>query len=98
MTKSCQLSRTTLEMALPFGRATGQSGPRDDRDDLGHSKTLRSTQDEEEDDDDEEDEDDEEETEPTLKCARLTSSVSSIYKNGDSTSTFLVSGDKMVRV
>ena len=45
----------------------------------------------------EEDEDeDEEEREPNLKYTRLTSSVASLYRNGDSTSAFAVTGDKMV--
>jgi len=45
----------------------------------------------------EEDEDeDEEDREPNLKYTRLTSSVASLYRNGDSTSAFAVTGDKMV--
>lgn len=49
-------------------------------------------------DEDEQDEEEEEEDdrEPNLKYTRLTSSLSSVYRNGDSTSSFLVSGDKMV--
>ena len=46
-----------------------------------------------EDDEDEEEEDDE----PRLKYAILTPSLKPVYRNGDSTSTFLVAGDKMVR-
>lgn len=45
-------------------------------------------------DDDEEDE--EEEEEPKLKYAKLTGSLANVYRNGDSTSTFLAAGDKMV--
>jgi vacuolar protein sorting-associated protein 41 len=44
----------------------------------------------------EEGEQDEDEDEPRLKYHRLTGSLSSVYRNGDATSCFLVSGDKMV--
>lgn len=47
------------------------------------------------DNDEDEDEEDEEE-EPKLKYARLTGSLSSIYRNEDSTSAFTIAGDKMV--
>jgi hypothetical protein len=49
--------------------------------------------------DDEEggDEEDGPEDEPKLKYHRLTDSITSIYKGGDATSSFLVSGDKLVR-
>ena len=43
-----------------------------------------------------EENDDEEEDEPRLKYHPLTKSLSSLYRNGDATSTFLVSGDKLV--
>ncbi|KAH0835233.1 hypothetical protein AYO21_09451 [Fonsecaea monophora] len=46
--------------------------------------------------DDSEEEEDEEEEEPRLKYATLTRNVSSIYRNGDATSTFHVAGDKMI--
>ena len=46
---------------------------------------------EEEDDEDEDDED-----EPRLKYGSLTKSVGGRYRNGDATSTFSLSGDKMV--
>ncbi|ORY67123.1 WD repeat domain-containing protein [Pseudomassariella vexata] len=48
-----------------------------------------------EEDGDEDDEDDEDD-EPKLKYARLTQHLSSLYKNADMTSAFLVAGDKMV--
>ena len=41
-------------------------------------------------------EDDEAEEEPKLKYQRLTPNLSSVYRSGDATSSFLVSGDKMV--
>lgn len=44
----------------------------------------------------EDDEEEEEDREPNLKYTRLTSSVASLYRNGDSTSAFTVTGDKMV--
>jgi len=44
----------------------------------------------------EDEDDDEEDREPNLKYTRLTSSVASLYRNGDSTSAFAVTGDKMV--
>ena len=46
---------------------------------------------------DEEEEEEEEDDEPRLKYAVLTKSLKPVYRNGDSTSTFLVAGDKMVR-
>ena len=52
--------------------------------------------DDEDDDDDDEDEDDDEDDEPKLKYARLTPHLSSVYRNGDMTSSFLVAGDKMI--
>lgn len=50
---------------------------------------------EEEDDNNDEDEEEEEE-EPRLKYANLTRNLTPLYRNGDATSTFLVSGDKMI--
>lgn len=45
---------------------------------------------------DDESEEEEEEDEPRLKYGSLTKSVGALYRNGDATSTFLLSGDKMV--
>jgi len=42
------------------------------------------------------DEEEEEEDEPRLKYTKLTGSLSSVYRNGDATSSFVVAGDKMV--
>ena len=42
--------------------------------------------------------DEEEEDEPQLKYTKLTGSLSSVYRNGDTTSAFFVGGDKMVRL
>lgn len=48
--------------------------------------------------DGEEGENDAQEDEPKLKYHRLTASLSAVYRNGDSTSSFLVEGDKMVTI
>ncbi|KAK0650344.1 Vacuolar protein sorting-associated protein 41-like protein [Lasiodiplodia hormozganensis] len=48
--------------------------------------------DRDEDEDDSEDDDDE----PKLKYDRLTSTLGSVYRNGDATSAFIVGGDKMI--
>jgi vacuolar protein sorting-associated protein 41 len=45
---------------------------------------------------DEEEEEEEEEEEPRLKYAPLTKHLTSLYRNGDASSAFLVAGDKMV--
>lgn len=52
---------------------------------------------EEEGDMDEDDDEDEEDEEPKLKYTKVTSSLASVYRNGDATSSSLVAGDKMVR-
>ena len=46
--------------------------------------------------DEDEDDEDEEDEEPKLKYAKLTGSLTSVYRNGDSTSASIVAGDKMV--
>jgi hypothetical protein len=48
------------------------------------------------DDDDEDADDDGPNDEPKLKYTRLTSSLGAVYRSGDSTSSFMVAGDKMV--
>ncbi|KAI1756164.1 hypothetical protein F4782DRAFT_323451 [Xylaria castorea] len=53
-------------------------------------------EDEDEEDGEEEEEDEEEDDEPRLKNARLTQHLGTVYRNGDSTSAFLVAGDKMI--
>jgi hypothetical protein len=47
-------------------------------------------------DDTEDEEEEEEEEEPRLKYAPLTKHLTSLYRNGDASSAFLVAGDKMV--
>ena len=51
--------------------------------------TEQETEEEEEDDDDSDDE-------PKLKHKRLTENLNTVYRNGDSTSSFMLAGDKMV--
>ena len=48
------------------------------------------------DDDHDDEEEEEEEDEPKLKYTKLTGSLTNVYRNGDSTSAFLVAGDKML--
>ncbi|KAF2835819.1 hypothetical protein M501DRAFT_997488 [Patellaria atrata CBS 101060] len=57
------------------------------------TKRLGEAEDSEE---DEEEDDEEEDEEPKLKYSVLTSSLGSVYRNGDATSSFLVAGDKMI--
>jgi vacuolar protein sorting-associated protein 41 len=45
---------------------------------------------------DDTEEEEEEEEEPRLKYAPLTKNLTSLYRNGDASSAFLVAGDKMV--
>jgi len=44
----------------------------------------------------EEEEDDDSDDEPKLKHKRLTENLNTVYRNGDSTSSFMLAGDKMV--
>jgi hypothetical protein len=46
---------------------------------------------------DDEDDDEGQDEEPKLKYSRLTGSLGAVYRSGDSSSAFLVAGDKMVR-
>lgn len=48
------------------------------------------------DSDGENEEDEDEEEEPRLEYTSVTKKLSSVYRNGDATSAFLVAGDKMV--
>ena len=45
---------------------------------------------------DDEDDDEGQDEEPKLKYSRLTGSLGAVYRAGDSSSAFLVAGDKMV--
>ena len=42
------------------------------------------------------DEEEDEEEEPRLEYTSMTRKLTSVYRNGDATSSFLVAGDKMV--
>lgn len=44
----------------------------------------------------EEEDDDDSDDEPKLKHKRLTENLNTVYRNGDSTSSFMLAGDKMV--
>lgn len=61
-----------------------------------HDSIASTAQASTDDDDGDEDEDEDAEEEPKLKYVRLTSNLGSVYRNGDSTSSFMVAGDKMV--
>lgn len=81
-------------------QAAGGDGANDDSD-PEPTIAKNAGEEEEEDDSDEDEEEDEEdgdEEEPKLKYARLTQHLGAVYRNGDATSSFLVAGDKMVRV
>ncbi|KAH7322836.1 hypothetical protein B0I35DRAFT_389754 [Stachybotrys elegans] len=75
-----------------------QAGGPGEESDSADAEGSEEEEEEEDDDDDEEDddEDDDEDEEPRLKYTRLTQHLSSVYRNGDATSTFLVAGDKMI--
>ena len=63
----------------------------------GDGATEAANDEEQSDEEDEEEEDDDgEDEEPKLKYARLTGSLTNLYRNGDSTSAFTQAGDKMV--
>lgn len=80
-----------LEQDLSNGRASEDAGFQED---IHSNGAHRPGCDDEEDDDEEEEED----KEPNLKYTRLTPRLSSVYRSGDSTSSFQVSGDKMVGI
>lgn len=74
-------------------------GGNDGAGDTTEGDTDDAEEDEDEEDDGEEDEDeedDDDDEEPRLKYARLTQHLGGVYRNADATSSFLVSGDKMV--
>jgi hypothetical protein len=69
-----------------------------DRDQPDDDDNSNGSDPDEDDDENEEDESEDEEDEPRLKYAYLTKHLGSVYRNGDATSSFLVAGDKMVRI
>ena len=75
--------------------------PVDEETSEDESEGQEVTVDDDDDDDDDADEEnyddeDDDDDEPKLKYARLTPHLSSVYRNGDMTSSFLVAGDKMI--
>lgn len=73
-------------------------GDPNDTDDLDAIHASDAEDDREERDSiEDEDDEEEEETEPTLKYTKLTGNLASVYRNGDSSSTCLTAGDKLVR-
>lgn len=77
-------------------RSRSPSDTNPDEHDRRHQDSDEESEGSEEATDDEDSDDDDEE--PRLKYAYLTKHLGSVYRNGDATSTFLVAGDKMVRV
>ncbi|KAI3325611.1 hypothetical protein HD806DRAFT_452574 [Xylariaceae sp. AK1471] len=84
-------SGTSLKATI---RATVETSEGDDEE-VDEDETEEEDNDEV-DEEGEEDEEDEEDDEPRLKYARLTQHLGSVYRNGDSTSAFLVAGGKMI--
>lgn len=84
--------------------AEGEASKEPDRSDItptrnGHPKAGTTTSTYSREDGDEEDgEEEDEEEEPRLKYIPVSKRLSSLYRNGDAVSAFLVGGDKMVRV
>ncbi|KAK5107428.1 hypothetical protein LTR62_001289 [Meristemomyces frigidus] len=77
------------------GRALQQQSPTIATGDHSAGQDDAPSQDTDQQDEDEE-EDEEDEEEPKLKYAKLTGNLTGVYRNGDSTSAFVVAGDKMV--
>ena len=82
-------------MALELGR-TEEKGDHEEERQPSNGRPEQETKEEEEADEDEDE--DEEEDEPRLKYTSLTKKLRLLYRNGDATSSFLVAGDKMVRI
>ena len=71
----------------------------DDEVDSKAAKPVRNgAQAQESEEEDEGDEEEEEEEEPRLEYVSMTKKLTAVYRNGGATSTFLVAGDKMVRM
>lgn len=62
----------------------------------GRPKSSAEDHEDRDEEDDEVEEDDEDDEEPRLKYAPLTKNLGAVYRNGDSTSTFMVVGDKLI--
>ncbi|KAI0909593.1 hypothetical protein F4823DRAFT_594039 [Ustulina deusta] len=74
-----------------------EAGKETDDEEVDDEEQEDEDEDEDENEDDEDDEEEEDDDdEPRLKYARLTQHLGAVYRNGDSTSAFLVAGDKMI--
>lgn len=82
---------------MAAGDGSKEPGTRDSSPshDAPEPKPVQDSSGEEEDDEDTVDGGSDDEEEPRLKYANLTRNVSPLYRNGDATSAFVVSGDKM---
>jgi len=80
-----------------IGDTTGEGSVGAGPNATGAQSISAGSQEPQSDTDDEDEEGEEEDVEPNLKYTRLTTNLSTVYRNGDSTSTFLMSGDKMVK-
>lgn len=74
----------------------GDFGQEEDGDD-DTTKIEKNGKLEDDSDQEEEEEDEDEDEEPRLEYTSVTKKLTSVYRNGDATSAFLVAGDKMVR-
>ncbi|EEH44696.2 uncharacterized protein PADG_00985 [Paracoccidioides brasiliensis Pb18] len=91
-TKESQIDGGAMKLPVQDASRIPSTGspPEIDSKDDDDPRSEESEEDEENEDEDEEDE------EPRLKYASLTKSIGSVYRNGDATSTFLATGDKMI--
>jgi hypothetical protein len=91
---------TDIDGSSTGGDHTSERDHEGEGDAEGDEDADDASEEEDEEDEDEEDEDDsdDEDEEPKLKYARLTSHLGAVYRNGDATSSFVVAGDKMVRL
>ena len=70
----------------------------DDEVDSKAAKPPENGRPEQESDEEDDGDEEEEEEEPRLEYASMTKKLTAVYRYGDATSTFLVAGDKMVRL
>ena len=84
------------EAAEDDGGGDHEAGNKEEENEEEVGEDEEDDDDEEEEEEEEEEDDEDDDDEPRLKYARLTPQLTSIYRNGDATSTFLVAGDKMV--
>ncbi len=83
--------------AIETGGDDREAGKETDDEEVDDEEQEDEDEDEDENEDDEDDEEEEDDDdEPRLKYARLTQHLGAVYRNGDSTSAFLVAGDKMI--